>query len=110
LFNAMESDFLPGRLDAERASQDVRANAEIYQESVVLTRIYERCREGFLLAQAAFAELNQARARGQFSGPEHSEFRRRASDFLAWAKLALRIADAEVGQRAWELTQRRRSK
>lgn len=67
-------------------------------ESFVLTQVYERCREAYLVAEATFAQLQQAMSRGRFDGPELEEFLTRIGNHRRWADLALSMAGAEVEQ------------
>lgn len=70
--------------------------AERHWESSVLTQVYDRCREAFMVAEVAFAQLQQAMSRGRFDGPELDEFVTRIGTHHQWAHLALSMADAEV--------------
>lgn len=73
---------------------------ERHRESSVLTQVYDRCREAFMVAEAAFAQLQQAMSTGRFEGPELDEFLTRIGTHRQWAHLALSMADAEVEQSA----------
>ena len=70
--------------------------AERHRESSVLTQVYDRCGEAFMVAEVAFAQLQQAMSTGRFDGPERDEFMTRVGTHRQWAHLALSMADAEV--------------
>lgn len=55
-----------------------------------------------MLAECAFAQLQQAMSRGRSDGPELEEFLTRIGHHRQWADLALWMADAEVEQVAQE--------
>lgn len=85
-------------LESPRRKESSAGSAVRHRESSVLTQVYERCREAFLIAEAASAQLQQAMSRGRFDGPELEEFLTRMGDHRRWADLALSMAGAEVEQ------------
>jgi hypothetical protein len=89
-------------LDGFGRKETPAGSAERHRESSVLTQVYERCREAFMVAEAAFAQLEQAVSKGRFDGPELEEFLAGIGNHRQWADLALWMADAEVEQFAQE--------
>jgi hypothetical protein len=99
----MENPAEQPTLEDQRRRETPTGPAERHRESSVLTQVYDRCREAFMMAEVAFGQFQQAVSRGRFDGPERDEFMTRIGTHHQWAHLALWMADAEVERFAEDL-------
>jgi hypothetical protein len=85
-----------------RRERTAPVGAGVLREDRVLTQVYERCREAFVVAQTAFASVQTSMTIGRLDAAERDELVRRVGDFEQWAQLALRLADRAVEEFARE--------